>query len=382
LSQKAAPELASFLESQAAFVGGRIKQMAGPVMSRTRAAAARATVMQEAREKEAREKAEKEGKKWEELSRREKLKYLGVGRALGAFVTSPIRAGYRVAGTTAGEEVRREMARAEKEAEKIRDPRLAVAKIQALRREGRLEEGAMFLSKTIEKGGEFKKAAEKEVKLKDAQLLIKQANIMGAKLEAERIAAAFLPKAGPSEEELRGLTAEQKVERIEEYRRQWLRKAGFKDYDDLTAEEKEEWDAKNYRTITQKLIGDMKPSDIKNLGKDFWNPEKNPDIMKAIQLFWGGPQLAKAAEEFGRRFVKDYEDYAGKLSLEEQIRTNPKAVLYRAGTAAQDLGFTAPEGLSRAAIRRLIEEEERRKREEEERIRIGMRRMFGRGRRP
>jgi hypothetical protein len=110
----------------------------------------------------------------------------------------------------------------------------------------------------------------------------------------------------------------------------------------------------------------MKPADVKNLGKDFWNPEKNPDIMAAIQRFWGGPQLGRAAEEFGRRFVVDYMEVVGRAidrikrlppdqaerEYKAYIYVNPARARYLESTAAQVLGFTSLYAMAPDVVKR------------------------------
>jgi hypothetical protein len=54
--------------------------------------------------------------------------------------------------------------------------------------------------------------------------------------------------------------------------------------------------------------------------------------------------------------------------------------LYLAGGAAQDFGYRTPGGWSRRRIRETLERMRREERELEERTRIGMRRLFRRGR--
>jgi len=230
---------------------------------------------------------------------------------------------------------KREINRAETAAEKIMEPTLLLSKIREAMGMGNLIRAIGFLSKAIEKGKGFKKEVEKEIKLKEAIPLVREANKIGAKKEAGRIARAFISK-----------------ENLQD-KPNLLKDMGFKEWEDLDKKEQKEWKEKGYKTALDKLIEESKGDDIKDFAKGFW---KTPEAMKAIQLFWGGGQISKAAQEFRRAFVDDYMKIAEKLTPELQIKLNPQAALYRSGNAAQDLGFRPPGGMSRREIRTQIKE--------------------------
>jgi len=135
---------------------------------------------------------------------------------------------------------------------------------------------------------------------------------------------------------------------------------------------------KGYTSFEEKIMDSAKTAEeIKRLQKGWWEDAK---LMEAAQKFWGGPQLGRAADEFGRKFVEDYMEVVdrtvGRVGAEGLVRLNPRSASYLSGNAAQDLGFRSPEGLGRAEIRELIRHY-REEREREERVEAGMRRLFG-----
>ena len=135
---------------------------------------------------------------------------------------------------------------------------------------------------------------------------------------------------------------------------------------------------KGYTSFEEKIMGEIKTAEeIKRLQKGWWEDAK---LMEAAQKFWGGPQLGRAADEFGRKFVEDYMEVVDRtverVGAEGLVRLNPRSASYLSGNAAQDLGFRSPEGLGRAEIRELIKHY-REEREREERVEAGMRGLFG-----
>lgn len=185
-----------------------------------------------------------------------------------------------------------------------------------------INEKAGLITAGIAKGGEFKKAAEDILKAdnNEAIRLAQQANKIGATSEAKRIGRLFADQ-------------ENVVSQM-----------GFKFTDE---------DREKYGTTSKKLIAEAKGDEIKDFSKGFW---RSDEAMATIQQFWGGAQISKAADTFGRDFVEDYAKVTRQLSAEDMVRLNPQAALYLSGNAAQDLGFESPEGLSRDRIREGIRE--------------------------
>jgi len=259
----------------------------------------------------------------------------GLGR-LAAPVVVPAYALRRRVGIALGpgaiEAEKSEISKAESEAEKIQTPGLLVSKYRSEPTDsGRIGD----LSAAIKKGGPFKDKMLEQVSIEEAIRIGVAANRIGAVPEAERIARSVVNKLNENQ----------------------LKQMGFKSYDQLTPEKKAEWDAKRYKTIANSLVGEAKGDEIKDFAKNFWT---SPEAMEAVQKFWGGSQLSRAANEFGRTFVEDYIKAAETIrpSIEESqawyLRNNPQVLLYLSGNAAQDLGFRSLGGLSREEIREAI----------------------------
>jgi hypothetical protein len=145
-------------------------------------------------------------------------------------------------------------------------------------------------------------------------------------------------------------------------------------------------EAKEGPYIERILKGIKTADDVKQLQKGWY---KNAGLLStAIEReYLGGPQLQALGED--REFVEIYSEsirsIIERIGIDEFVRKYPRQAMYLAGSAAQELGYTAPPGLTRERIRELKrrwEEEERRRREEEEALRIFMRREMGRGRGP
>lgn len=336
------PVLAAFIISQATAWGQRAKGLAKPFASVVTTSAKRV-----GKEKVApwvRGKlGEERTKKWATapLPGAEEKGMRGALKRLRSAPTWGLRRGIaKAVGPTAIEAEKREISKGEGEAEKIKDPTLLLSQIREAIGAGRITEAIGLLSKAIEKGGGFKKEVEKGITDKEAILLAQKANAIKAIPEAERIGRLFAHKKDVLDQMRFELSKEDK----EKY--------------ELTDEEKKA----GLTLIQKKLFSEArKPEEIKGFAKEFW---KTPEVMEAVQRFWGGPQLGKAADEFGREFVDAYMEEADKRGIDWFLENNQKALLYRSGGAAQDLGFRSPEGLSRNEIRKLTEwyREEGRKR--------------------
>lgn len=227
-----------------------------------------------------------------------------------------------------------EIKRAEGEAEKINEESVLLSKVRGA---SSIDTKIGLVSSGIKKGKGFKKILQEQLSKEEAIEFTLGANKIGAVGEAERIAQATIHKF-------------EKEEREEK-----LQQMGFKSLEQLKAEGKtddvKDWEDKKYETITDKIIGEAEKDDIKNFAKGFW---KDKAIMEAIQKFWGGPQLGKAADEFGRSFVEKYTEGAQSKGTNWYVKNNPRAALYLTGNAAQDLGFSSLGGLSRTDIRTKI----------------------------
>jgi hypothetical protein len=271
-------------------------------------------------------------------------------------------------GPGAIEAQKRDIAKAEGEAEKIKDPTVLLSKIREAIGMGDLTRAIGLLSKAIEKGGGFKREIEKGLTDKEAILLAQKANEIKAVPEAEKIGRLFahdkdvLEKMGfETPEALRKKAEEARKRGKEKEAEEWERKE---------KELRAEWEERGYKTIQDKLIAEArKPEEIKGFAKGFW---KTPESMEAIQRFWSGPQLGKAAEEFGREFVDAYMEEAEKKGPEWFVANNPRGLLYLSGNAAQDVGYSTPKGWSRAKVReaigyaRKVERGEKEEKEEKE----------------
>ncbi|MBU2577487.1 hypothetical protein KKA69_01490, partial [Patescibacteria group bacterium] len=345
ISKKTMPTLATFIIEQATTWGGRVwtgigKPLIGATRRQLGETAAKSERFQEWAKKQALAETP-ELKGWKKLMAPAVLPAYalrrGVGRALGPSLIEAEKA---------------EISKIESEAEKIKTPDLLVSKYLSAATDA---ERIAYLSAAIKKGEPFKDGILKQVSVEQAVAAASVANRIGAVPEAERIARGFIHKLNEDQ----------------------LKQIGFKSYEQLTPEKQAEWDTKEYKTITDNLIGEAKGDQIKDFTKGFW---ESSEAMEAIQKFWGGPQLSRSVDEFGRVFVDDYMSVIKKMKAEEVVTLNPRAALYLSGNAAQDLGFRAPEGLTRAEIRRIIKEMEREERgelTEEERLRKRAREFFG-----
>jgi len=102
----------------------------------------------------------------------------------------------------------------------------------------------------------------------------------------------------------------------------------------------------------EKIIKSVKTAgDVKDLAKGW---ERDPGAIAEAVNSWGGPQLGAAAEVFGKDFTEQYTIRAEAVGIENLMDINPRAALYLAGNAAQDLGLKSPTGLGREDIRKRI----------------------------
>ena len=362
VSNRFMPVLAAFIISQATAWGQRAKGLAKPFASVVTTSAKRV-----GKEKVApwvRGKlGEERTKKWATapLPGAEEKGMRGALKRLRSAPTWGLRRGIaKAVGPTAIEAEKREIGKGEGEAEKIRDPTLLLSQIREAIGAGRITEAIGLLSKAIEKGGGFKKEVEKGITDKEAILLAQKANAIKAIPEAERIGRLFAHKKEVLDQ--MGFETPDVLKKKAEDARKRGKEEEAKKWEEDERELRDEWKELKYKTIQDKLIAEArKPEEIKGFAKGFW---KTPEVMEAVQRFWGGPQLGKAADEFGREFVDAYMEEADKRGIDWFLENNQKALLYRSGGAAQDLGFRSPEGLSRNNVRNLIEwyrEEERKK---------------------
>ena len=102
----------------------------------------------------------------------------------------------------------------------------------------------------------------------------------------------------------------------------------------------------------EEIIKSVKTAgDVKDLAKGW---ERDPGAIAEAVNSWGGPQLGAAAEVFGKDFTEQYTIRAEAVGIENLMDINPRAALYLAGNAAQDLGLKSPTGLGREDIRKRI----------------------------
>jgi len=327
LRKKFMPEFAEFLIEQSKAVGGMIWTRG---LKPTSGVALKAAEDAAVRQKETEKKAKEEKRM---LTTREKF---------GGILAKPLRWAYKTVGTTPEQVALSREVHEIASAEKILDPALLVSKINSTLRSGQDTLAAALTSLAIEKGDAFKKEVNREIPVERGIRMGAAANRAGATKNAKIIARSFV-----TEENLKNYP-------------DLMKRMGFKEKGDLTDKEKKEWEAKHYETALQKLIEESKGNEIKNFAEDFW---KSPEAMDAVQNFWGGSQISRAADEFGRVFVDDYMKVVGETEPEEFIRKNKRAALYLSGNAAQDAGFRPPGNWERIKIRKTISETEKGERE-------------------
>ena len=209
-----------------------------------------------------------------------------------------------------------EITRAEKEAEKILDPSMFERKLKT---PGISIDQKLGLATTgIKRGGSFKKAVENVLGSKGAVKLASEANIIGAGPQAAILGKAFIKD---------------------------VDKMGFK----VTDKDRENWKTKEEiekgiipddKTIIQrKLTGAPKGDAIKELGEEFINSDIGKEV---IPNFWGGHELGKAAQEFGRIAVDSINKNFKEIEIKNPgwfAKYNPKIPRYFRHTPAQDAGY-------------------------------------------
>jgi hypothetical protein len=197
---------------------------------------------------------------------------------------------------------KKRIAEAEGEIKKMKDPTEGISKFRDAFGTRDWSTATGLLSGAIEKGGDFKKAWEKEIMAEEAIPLAQEANRFKDFAQAERIGRNFLPVADQM-----GLDVD-------------------------------------------KLVREAKDDAIKDFGPGFW---KTPKAMANIQNFWGGRQIGRAADEFGRDFVNDYMKHIkdamqiiGGRPAEEAKRkfigfaqSNPKRATFFSSSTALGLGI-------------------------------------------
>jgi hypothetical protein len=236
-----------------------------------------------------------------------------IGRALGALPAAGIRAMGRAMGPGLEESRKKDISSARAEAEKIETPKLLASKVKgALGVGGSIDKAIGLTTGGIKKGAAFQNELRSVLSEEEMVRLGLEANKLGDVKSAESLGRTFLDKAD---------------------------KMGFKELNDKDT-------AKGYNNITDKLIGEAKGDEIKEFGKDFWKDKETGEIkeniMGVVQKSWSGPQLGKAADEFGRNFIDDYTEQASLKEKEHPgwfMENNQKAIRYIKNNAAQDLGF-------------------------------------------
>lgn len=103
-------------------------------------------------------------------------------------------------------------------------------------------------------------------------------------------------------------------------------------------------------------LGRIKPGDVSKIAdKEFWNA---PGAMEFIQKFWSGSHYRNTVDKFGKKFIDDYMENIkamGDTAVPWFLVNNPSGLIYLTGNAAQDLGLSAPEGLTREQAREAVD---------------------------
>ena len=254
-----------------------------------------------------------------------------------------VATGMDIAAPYAFQTRRAEIARAEKEAEKISDPLM-------LKRH--LENPLLSVNDKIggatvgaKRGGAFKKAVEEALGRKGIIKLASEANAIKAGAQAGIIGRGFI-----NDVDKMGFTI------TDEDRERWR-----------TEEEKEKGIKPDDKEIIQrKLAGPVKKEQIEQLGKDFISSDIGKKIMAN---FWGGPQLGAVAQEFGRIAVDNINKNFKDIEMKEPgwfKKYNSKIPRYFSHTPAQDLGydpkiFITPKSTQKTETEKVQEEREEKK---------------------
>jgi hypothetical protein len=315
LSKRFSPQLANFLIAQGTALTGMFMGGAAVLGKGLASSLRQSLAQQRATEERAREKQ----KRGEKLTRAERL---ALARPVSGLRRFGGWAHYQITGKTVEEVEAGRIRKLEEEAMKIETTDEFRRKIKEVKRSGSLSTQTAFVAAGTKKGKKFKEIVREEIPETRARDLMNAANRLGRRKDAETIARAYYDK----------LTEED------------LRRAGF----ELTPEDTR----RGYTSVKQKLIAESKGDEIKEFAKEFW---KDPAAMEAIQKFWGGPQIRKAAEEFTREFVADYMKAVHEKGPVWYAANNPRAALFLATTGAQELGLSSPRGFSAKEIRELIE---------------------------
>ncbi|MFH1713729.1 MAG: hypothetical protein ABH876_00945 [Patescibacteria group bacterium] len=93
-------------------------------------------------------------------------------------------------------------------------------------------------------------------------------------------------------------------------------------------------------------------------GEDWSKITKNSSKSLAVRtgaLYSDGRKLSKAADNFGPEFVDNFMEEVAKKGPEWLAENNSAGLLYLCGNAAQDLGYTPPEGIDKEKARKMIE---------------------------
>ena len=107
---------------------------------------------------------------------------------------------------------------------------------------------------------------------------------------------------------------------------------------DITDEDRE----KGIYNATTKVTAGIKGSEVHKLSKESF---KNEEVKKAMATFWVGEQVGAAGREFGRAFIKDFQEMINAIEFKEPgwlEKNNPRLDTYLNKTAAGNLGFRAP----------------------------------------
>jgi hypothetical protein len=228
---------------------------------------------------------------------------------------------------------------------------LALAENPLVSAEVRKESIEMLMEKGFDKGGEW-------VKNKEMQKLMLQMYEEAAKKGDKKTMALMERRL------VRSLAEDAELQRS--FREVGIKYGIYKkeEFERLTEEEKRR------KYLEEILKGVKTADDVKQLQKGWY---KNVELLStAIEReYLKGPLLAAMSED--REFVEIYSgtirDIIERIGIDEFVRKYPRQAMYLAGSPAQELGYTAPPGLTRERIRELKrrweEEEERRRRGEE-----------------
>jgi hypothetical protein len=220
-------------------------------------------------------------------------------RRWGVFPGRLRRAVGRALGPALIEARKRDISRAEDEAEKIKTPELLESKfLSAISDEERIG----YLSAAIKKGGPFREMITKYVN--EAIAAAALAKKIGAVKEAERITRALLTE-----------NWQNNIKTLE--------KIGFE----------------NPESKLEELIKKAKGDEIKEFDKRLLT---SPKAMELINKFWHGGQVEVGGREFGEDFLKPFQEMVNKKQKEDPewyAINNPRLYRYLTSGAARSLGI-------------------------------------------